>query len=171
MTIAENLLPEFDQEMANTRKMLERVSEDKLTWKPHEKSMDLGSLASHVAEMAGWMVPAIKQSAFEVPADYRPFVARSRRELLETLDKNVAAAREALSGVTDEHLMQPWSLIMGGQTAFSMPRTAVIRTMLINHMIHHRGQLSVYLRLNNIAVPGMYGPSADENQTSSAQTA
>jgi uncharacterized damage-inducible protein DinB len=161
MTISEMLLPEFDQEMANTRKILDCVPEGKFSWKPHEKSMTLGRLASHVAEMPNWAVFTINQEKLELTPDMKPFNATSKTELMETLDKNSAAARQAIAGATDEHLGKVWTLIYGGQTVLEMPRAAVLRTIVMSHMIHHRGQLSVYLRLNDVPIPGMYGPSAD----------
>jgi uncharacterized damage-inducible protein DinB len=161
MTISEILLPEFDQEMANTRKIIECVPEDKFGWKPHEKSMTLGRLASHVAEMPGWVVVTINQDKLELTPGQKPFLASTKAELLETLDKNVSEARKAIAGATDDHLSKIWSLIYGGKTVFSMPRAAVLRSMVMSHMIHHRGQLGVYLRLVDVAIPGMYGPSAD----------
>ena len=172
MTISETLLPEFDQEMTNTRKLLERVPEDKLAWKPHEKSMTLGRLAGHVAELPNWAVNAIRLSSLDLtpPAGgFQPSVARSRKELLETFDKNVSEAREAIVGASDEHLRQIWSLHFGGKTVLSMPRAHVLRSAVMNHLIHHRAQLGVYLRLNNVAIPGMYGPSADEGQMFASQ--
>jgi uncharacterized damage-inducible protein DinB len=161
MTISEMLLPEFDQEMASTRKILECVPEDKITWKPHEKSMTMGRLAGHVAEMPGWAAVTIQQEKLELSPDQKPYTMTSKRELMETLDKNTADARKAIAGASDEHLGKTWSLIYGGQTVLSMPRAAILRGMVMSHMIHHRAQLGVYLRLNNIAIPGMYGPSAD----------
>jgi uncharacterized damage-inducible protein DinB len=161
MTISEVLLPEFDHEMASTRKLLECVPEDKFSWKPHEKSMTLGRLASHVAEMANWGAVTINTDKLELsPAD-KPFSAATSAELIAALDKNTADARKAIEGATDEHLSKVWSLIYGGQAVFSMPRAAVLRSMVMNHIIHHRGQLSVYLRLLDVPIPGMYGPSAD----------
>jgi uncharacterized damage-inducible protein DinB len=162
MTISQMLLPEFDQEMANTRKILECVPENKLTWKPHEKSFTLGRLASHVAEMPQWVVATINQEKFEADPSMKPFNAPTKQELLTTLDKGVADARAAISGASDEHLGKTWSFIFNGQTVFAMPRAAVLRNMVMSHMVHHRGQLSVYLRLQDVAIPGMYGPSADE---------
>jgi uncharacterized damage-inducible protein DinB len=162
MTISQMLLPEFDQEMASTRKILECVPEDKFTWKPHEKSMTLGRLASHVAEMPQWTLATINQESLEVTPGMKPFNAATRDELLTSLDTNTAAAREAISGASDEHLGKVWSLVYGGQTVFSMPRAGVLRGMVMSHMIHHRGQLSVYLRLLEVPIPGMYGPSADQ---------
>jgi uncharacterized damage-inducible protein DinB len=162
MTISETLLPEFDQEMANTRKILACVPEDKFTWKPHEKSMTLGRLASHVAEMANWAAVTVNLDKLELKPGDKPFNAATSAELLGGSDKYAAEGRAAIAGAGDESLGQPWSLVYGGHTLLTMPRAAVLRGMVMNHMIHHRGQLSVYLRLNDVAVPGMYGPSADE---------
>jgi uncharacterized damage-inducible protein DinB len=161
MTISEMLIPELDQEMANTRAILERVPENKFDWKPHAKSMSLGRLASHVVEMPTWAVYTVNQDSLELTPDMKPFIASSNAELLEALDKNVAAARAAIAGASDESLGKTWSLIYGGHTIFSMPRAAVLRSMVFSHIIHHRGQLGVYLRLLDVPIPGMYGPSAD----------
>jgi uncharacterized damage-inducible protein DinB len=161
MTISEMLLPEFDQEMSSTRKMLECVPEDKFGWKPHEKSMSLGRLASHVAEMPGWASATINQDKLELTPGMKPYQAETRSQLLSDFDKIVAAARASIAGASDEHLGKTWTFIYGGQTVFSQPRVGVLRGMVMSHMIHHRGQLSVYLRLNEVAIPGMYGPSAD----------
>ena len=166
MSISQALLPEFDHEMSNTRKTLERIPESDLTWKPHPKSMPLGRLAGHVAEMPGWAVPTIAQDSLDIapPGSQRPqgAVAQSRQHALDLFDKNVADARAAIAGATDVQLMKPWSLLAGGKTIFTMPKIAVLRSMIMNHTIHHRAQLCVYLRLNNIPVPALYGPSADE---------
>lgn len=166
MAIAEMLLPEFDQEMANTRKLLERLPETISDWKPHEKSMRFDRLASHVAELPGWAVETINRDSLDItpPADFNPdaFLSHSRRDALEKFDGGVKRARAAIAGASDQHLMQNWSLVRGAQTLFTMPRAAVLRTMVMNHLIHHRAQLGVYLRLNNLAIPGMYGPSADD---------
>jgi uncharacterized damage-inducible protein DinB len=166
MPISQALLPEFDHEMSNTRKTLERIPENDFTWTPHPKSMPLGRLAGHVAEMPGWVVPAIAQDSLDIapPGSPRPqgAVVQSRQQALELFDKNVADARAAIAGATDEQLMKPWSLLVGGRTIFTMPKIAVLRSMVMNHTIHHRAQLCVYLRLNNIPVPALYGPSADE---------
>lgn len=163
MTISEIFLPEFEHEMASTRKMLERVPEDKFSWKPHDKSMTLGRLASHVAEMPEWAAVVIHQDKLELTPETRPFNAASRAELLEKHDKHSTEAREAIAGASDEEMAKMWSLIIGGHIVFSMPRAGTLRAMVLSHMIHHRGQLSVYLRMNDVAVPGMYGPSADES--------
>ena len=164
MTISEMMLPEFDQEMAATRKFLERVPEDQYGWKPHEKSMTLGRLAGHVAEMPGWAAITINQDQLDLKPGMGATTATSAEQILAVFDGSLGAAREALAGASDETLLAPWSLIMGGHTAFTMPRTAVLRNMVMNHMIHHRAQLGVYLRLLDIPVPGVYGPSADDKK-------
>src|SRR5213594_3908735 len=173
MSISQMLLPEFDQEMANTRKLLERVPEDKPDWKPHEKSMSLSRLAGHVAELPGWAGNTINQTVLDLTPPgappLQPFFMKSTADLLKTFDKNVSEARAAIAGATDEHLAQIWSLKYKGQIVLSMPRSAVLRNVVMNHLIHHRAQLGVYLRLNNVAIPGMYGPSADEGRMFAAQ--
>jgi uncharacterized damage-inducible protein DinB len=161
MTISEMLLPEFEHEMANTRKILECVPEDKFAWKPHEKSMTLGRLASHVAELPYWASITLTQDSLALTPDNKAFNTASKSELMDAVDKNTAAARDAIARASDEDFGKIWSLIVGGQTVFSMPRATVLRNMVMSHMIHHRAQLGVYLRLNDIAIPGMYGPSAD----------
>lgn len=166
MSYAETILPEFDEEMASTRKVLERVPEDKLTWKCHSKSNTIGWVANHVAEIPGWVEGTLQQTEW----DFAPLVGeaykipdfKTRREILEFFDKNVAAARAAIAQVKDEDLPVMWSLKQGGKTILTMPRVAVIRSFVMNHLIHHRAILTVYLRLNDIPVPGMYGPSGDE---------
>ncbi|MFL6351468.1 MAG: DinB family protein [Bryobacteraceae bacterium] len=162
MAIREMLLPEFDEEMKNTRKILERVPDDKLGYQPHEKSMTLGRLAAHVAELPSWAKHAIEVEVLDIPPEFQPSSAKSREEVLTTFDKNVAEARELLVRVTDEDLAKTWTLKFGGNTIFSMPRSMVLRSTVMNHLIHHRAQLGVYLRLNEVEIPGMYGPSADE---------
>ena len=164
MLIRDALLPEFDQEAATTRRVLERIPDDKFSFKPHPKSMDMASLATHLCEMTGWAVDTITEDSFDL-AGFDPSTRRivaSRAELLEKFDKSVAKARGALSAAEDAQLMQPWSLKSGDKVFFTMPKVAVLRSFVFNHCVHHRGQLSVYLRLNDIPVPAMYGPSADE---------
>lgn len=168
MTIAQSLLPEFDQEMANTRKMLERIPENKLDYKPDPKSMSMSQLASHVAEMCGWFGSMMDSNELDIPPDFKPFLATSRKQLLDKFDQNVASTRAALAAAGDQALMQDWSLKFSGNTMFTMPRIACYRTMIMNHVIHHRAQLSVYYRLNGVPVPGMYGPSADEAKPATA---
>jgi uncharacterized damage-inducible protein DinB len=162
MAIKEGLLPEFDHEMATARRVIERVPEDKFGFRPHEKSMTMGRLASHIAEMPAWATSGITMDSLDLASDYKPFEARSSAELLETFDQNVAGARHSIAGASDETFMKNWSLKSGEKTLMTMPKIAVVRTFMLNHVIHHRGQLSVYLRLNDVAVPSIYGPSADE---------
>ena len=162
MTIAESMLPEFDHEMAGTRKTLECVPEDKFDWKAHPKSNTIGWVAAHLVEIPGWVEGTLTQDEWDInpvggPA-YQSPKAESRKQLLELFDKNVAAARKALAAVSDAALMKNWSLKSGGQTVFTLPRIGVIRGFVLNHSIHHRAHLLVYLRLNNIDTPGLYGP-------------
>jgi len=163
MSLSSSFLGELDHEMANTRRTLERVPTDKLAWQPHAKSMTLGRLASHIAEMPIWCnrVLAAAEYDFAVGGRLRTDLP-STREILEAFDKNLAGAREAVAATGDDALREKWTLRRGDQVVFSLPRIAVLRTMVLNHVIHHRGQLTVYLRLNDVPVPGLYGPSADE---------
>jgi uncharacterized damage-inducible protein DinB len=166
MALSDTILPEFDQEMATTRRTLERVPEGKPDWKPHEKSMTISRLAGHLAELPMFAVMAFQGDSFDFQAPgappRQPTVMTSRRQLLELFDGNVAAARAAIAKASDEDMHKTWALLSGGKAIFSMPRIAVLRHMILNHVIHHRGQLSVYLRMNNVPVPSIYGPSADE---------
>jgi uncharacterized damage-inducible protein DinB len=165
MAIAESILPELTHEAATTRAILERVPEDKADWKPHEKSMSLGQLSIHIATLLGWAVTTLRETEFDVaPPDgptYTPPKFESTAALLEVFDAGVADARTALADSSDEDLMVMWSLKKGGVTMFSMPRVACLRTFVMNHLIHHRGQLSVYLRLQDVPLPSIYGPTAD----------
>jgi uncharacterized damage-inducible protein DinB len=166
MSISEALLPEFDQEMATTRKTLERVPEEKFDWKPHEKSTTLGGLATHLANLPSWVGHTIDKEELDMAPPGQPPLriepARTRDEVLAAFDRNVAAARAALAGASDERLLGPWTLLQGGNRVLTLPRAAVLRSFVMSHSIHHRAQLGVYLRLNDIPVPSVYGPSADE---------
>lgn len=167
MTLSEMLLPEFDQEMASSRKVLERVPADKFNWRPDEKSGTMGWLASHVATLSRLATSVINTESYDfapggVPTR-KPAAPESNEQLLAQLDETAAEARAAIAGASDEHLLKPWSLLTNGHVLFTMPRFACIRSAMMNHVIHHRGQLTVYLRLNKIPVPGLYGPSADES--------
>ena len=162
MPIVDALLPEFDHEMATTRKLLERVPDDRLGWKPHQKSYTLGQLAQHVSTIPLWGSITIEQSEFDT-AGPRQAELTSRADILAAFDRNAAATRAALVGRSDAEFMAPWSLKSGTQTIFTMPKAAVWRSFVLNHLIHHRGQLSVYLRLNDVPLPSIYGPSADES--------
>jgi uncharacterized damage-inducible protein DinB len=169
MSMAHAILPEFDYEMSNTRKTLERIPENKLEFKPDPKSMSLGRLAGHIAEMPGWGAMTLQTDSFDiVPGQFTPLTATSRQQLLAEFDKNIAATRAALETATDENLLKSWTLSMAGNQIFTMPKIGVIRTMVLSHVIHHRAQLTVYYRMNGVPVPALYGPSADEGNTASA---
>ena len=163
MRLIDPFIMELDREGSSTRKMLERVPEGKNDWTPHPKSMALGKLATHVATLprwAGWL----KEDAFDLVlnAVATPSAPPTTAGLVALFDKTIADAKGVLSGLDDARAMGLWTLSMKGKTVFSMPRLAVVRMMILNHSVHHRGQLSVYLRLLDVPVPGMYGPSADE---------
>ena len=165
MPINQAFLGEFDHEMANTRKSLERAPDAQWTWKPHDKSGTMGWLVTHLANLPGWGADVLTSESFDFAPGGKGIEMpkfTTTKEALATFDKNVAAARAALATVSDEQLMKPWSLLQNGTPIFTMPRVAVIRSMIMNHSIHHRAQLGVYFRLNGVAVPGIYGPSADE---------
>jgi uncharacterized damage-inducible protein DinB len=166
MAFKDVLLPEFDQETGITRKHLERVPEDKFTWKPHAKSGSMIWLAAQIANIPGWAVTGLTSESLDmapggVPAP-QPAPPATRQELLDLFDRNVLAAREAIAGADDAHLAKSWSLLRNGQTVLTMPRTSVLRIFVMNHLIHHRAQLGMYFRLNDVPVPSTYGPSADE---------
>lgn len=165
MALNQALLGEFDNEMANTRKTLERIPDSKWEFKPHPKSGTLGWLVNHIILFPGWLADTFKTDSFDFAPGGKQVEmpsAKNRKEALAIFDQGVAAARESLSKATDEQLMKAWSLLNNGQAMFTMPRIAVYRSMIMNHLIHHRAQLCVYYRLNDVAVPGLYGPSADE---------
>ena len=162
MSIAESMLPEFDHEMASTRKMLERVPDEKLAWSPHPKSYTLQKLAVHVAHLPTWATITLTTDSFTVGGPFQWPTAANRKEILALFDTSSTDARAALARESDPEIMKPWSLVAGGTALFTMPKVAVLRSFVMNHLIHHRAQLSVYLRMNDIAIPGMYGPSADD---------
>jgi uncharacterized damage-inducible protein DinB len=166
MSMSQSLLPEFDHEMANTRKVLERVPEDRPDFRPHQKSMTIARLAGHLTDIPWWAVTTLTSSEYDMQppggAARERYTMTSREALLTRFDTEVAAARAALAATTDAAMMQPWTLKNGGHALFSMPRASVLRTFVLNHNVHHRAQLGVYLRLNDVAVPSIYGPSADE---------
>jgi len=171
MPMNQAFLAEFDQEFANTRKTLERVPEDKWDWKPHTKSGTMGWLVNHVAMMPGWAASMFSTDNFDVAPGGKQVAmpnGKNRQEILAIFDDGAKQARAGLASCTDEQLMKRWSLLQNGQPIFSMPRAAVLRGMIMNHLIHHRAQLCVYYRLNDVPVPGLYGPSADEGQTQQA---
>ena len=161
MLISELLVTEWDQEGANTRKALERVPAEKWDWKPHPKSGTLGWMASHIATLPNFAVTTIKTSEYEIDGGQRPKVDGHSR-LLPVFDEQLKQAREALASVTDEQLREIWTLKWKGQVMFAMPKYNVVRGMCFNHIVHHRAQLTMYLRTLDIPVPSLYGPSADE---------
>jgi uncharacterized damage-inducible protein DinB len=162
MAIVDALLPEFDHEVATTRTLLERIPEDKLAWRPHPKSMSLGGLATHLANLASWGQVTLDESSIDLATAGVVKEAVSRAEVLAVFDRNAAATRASLAGKTDAELMAPWALKRHGSTLFTMPKASVWRSFVMNHLIHHRGQLTVYLRLQDVPLPSIYGPSADE---------
>lgn len=163
MSLIMPILMELRHEAAGTRKVIERMPESEYSWKPHPKSMSVQEMISHLAQIPFWGRVTVEQEKFEFdPTTYKTPIAENREEALRMFDENLEGATRALEERSDEYMMQPWSLIVAGHTAFTLPRIAVIRSMVMNHMIHHRAQLTVYLRLKDIAVPALYGPSADE---------
>lgn len=171
MPIAQMLLPEFDQEMSNTRRMLERVPDGRFSYRPHEKSMTLGRLAGHVSELPTYATHALRLERLDLTGEEKPFTPATRKEVLDAFDKFAAEARGLIAAASDEDLMKTWTLTFKGKQIFSMPRAAVLRSMVMSHLIHHRAQLGVYLRLNDVEIPGMYGPSADEMKLWQAKSA
>ncbi|HEX7091541.1 MAG TPA: DinB family protein [Longimicrobiales bacterium] len=168
MTIAETFLPEFDQEMATTRRLLERVPGEKGTWKPHEKSFPLGHLAQLISWMPGWISSTLRSSELDLAAGGGGYTFEPTEKLLEDFDRNVREAREALAAAEDADFGVPWSLKMRDRVLYTLPRGVVVRQH-INHLIHHRGQLSVYLRLLDVPLPSIYGPTADEKMAMEAR--
>jgi uncharacterized damage-inducible protein DinB len=161
MAFADTFLPEFDHEMTTTRSLLERVPFDNAAWKPHAKSTGLGDLASHIANLASFGDLIVNADDRDFAKGGRPTVYGNTTDLLAAFDANVARSRGAIAGLKDDKLGDPWTLRAGEHVIFTLPRASVLRSMLMNHMIHHRGQLSVYLRLNDVPLPSIYGPTAD----------
>lgn len=162
MPIVEGLLPEFDHEMATTRRVLERVPEAKLSWKPHDKSMSFAELATHLSQIPFWCTATLRAASLDLATLDRPAPVASRAALLQGYDERVTQARAMLAQATDSELLSPWTLKQNEEVFFTMPKISVLRSFVMNHSIHHRAQLSVYLRLNDIPVPPIYGPTADE---------
>jgi uncharacterized damage-inducible protein DinB len=163
MTIIETLLQELEQEAQTTRRVLERVPDAELGWKPHQKSMSLGQLAWHIATVPGGVAEIATLPGLDDPPQFDHPTARTAAELVPALEQSVAKARAVLGGMDDRQAMETWTLKSGDQVLMAMPRAAVLRTIMLNHWYHHRGQLSVYLRQLNVPVPSIYGPSADES--------
>jgi len=167
MAIADFLVGEFDHEAQGTRKVLERVPEAHVEWQPHPKSKSMGELANHIAGLPVWVGRALKAKEYDFMAPGAPTPGirpwESKEALLAKFDKNAAEARALIAAASDAELMEPWSLKQSGDVLFTLPRIAVLRSMVFSHTIHHRGQLTVYLRLKDVPLPGIYGPSADES--------
>ena len=162
MAIKDALLAEYDHEVGTTRKLLDRVPDAQLGWKPHDKSMSLGGLATHLSNIPNWTGTLLNESEFDVAGAPPNLQAKaSRAEILEAFDASTRQARRSMDK-TDAEYLAPWTLKRGGQIMFTMPRIAAFRSFVLSHMIHHRGQLSVYLRVHNVPIPAIYGPSADE---------
>ena len=161
MNLNEPLLAELQIEAETTRKMLERVPQDALAWKPHEKSRTLGEIAAHIANLPGLFIATLNQDEFD-RYDYK-VVTDTVADILDTFDRNISNALEVLKTQSNERLLAPWRYKYGEQVIFEMPRLVVIRTTALNHLIHHRGQLTVYLRLLDVPLPPVYGPTADES--------
>jgi uncharacterized damage-inducible protein DinB len=164
MTLKETVLAEFDAEIAATRHLLDRLPEDAFAWKPHEKSMSLGGLATHLAQLPHWGTTILERDGYDLELDATGHAPeqRTRRDVTTIFDRHVAEVRRALVEGSDSQLAAPWSLTRGGHLVMSMPRLSAIRRFLLNHLIHHRGQLTVYLRMHNVPLPPIYGPTADE---------
>jgi uncharacterized damage-inducible protein DinB len=165
MLLSDELSAEFSTETQATKRLLERLPEEKLSFRPHPKSMTLGRLATHLAEIPRWGKTIVQNEAYDMSKldrSRKPLELGSRREILELLDKNEAAFAENVKGKEDAEMLALWKMHVGDEILFELPRVLALRRMVINHTIHHRGQLTVYLRLTDVPVPGVYGPSADE---------
>jgi uncharacterized damage-inducible protein DinB len=163
-TITDPMVNEFRQEVATTKRVLERVPEQKLSWKPHAKSMTLGQLASHIASVPGSVARLLQQDSFDVSqGNFVPPQPKSMQEVLTAFEQSVRDAEQCLQGMTDDRARETWRLVRGDQELMSLPRVGFARSVMMNHWYHHRGQLSVYLRLLDVPLPVIYGPSADEN--------
>jgi uncharacterized damage-inducible protein DinB len=168
MSIAQSLLPELDQEVATTRRVLERVPADRAAWKPHARSWSLGDLALHVANILSWLRITLETTELDLAPPggppFAPLAYRSTQATLAHFERHAAEGRAALAASSDADLAVPWSLKLAGATKFTMPRAVCVRMFVLNHLIHHRGQLTVYLRLCDVPLPSVYGPTADEQR-------
>lgn len=164
MKLSDAMVAEFGQEAKTTRKLLERIPDDKLSWKPHPKSMSMGGLGTHIAHLPEWAATIVNERELDLEkVDSRVPERKSRKDLLDYFDSNVETFQKLLAGKPDEELFLTWTLKSGGHVVVELPRVACLRTFILSHVVHHRGQLSVYLRENDIPVPSIYGPSADES--------
>jgi len=167
MQLVEQLVLEFKQEAGHTRKVLERISEDKWNWRPHSKSWTMGELATHIANVPSWAPMTIANDSMNIdPSNVsaqKTVAAQTLQEILDRFDKNCMEAESALAQSSEEHLFTPWTMQSGEKVLFKMPRLSVLRNFILNHLIHHRAQMCVYLRLNGLPVPAIYGPTADES--------
>jgi uncharacterized damage-inducible protein DinB len=168
MAFSQTLLPEFEEEMKNTRKLLESIPDGKLETQQHPRSMTLAQLATHVAQVPGWTKHLLDEEMLDLSTDLKPFVAASRAELLAIFDRGVLEARSRIRAASDEYWQTTWTFKIGGDTVFSMPRAAVMRSTIMNHLIHQRAQLGLYLQTDDVGIPGMYGP-AEEKPLGAAQ--
>jgi uncharacterized damage-inducible protein DinB len=166
MSLADALLPEFDQEMSSTRSVLERVPADRVGWKPHPRSWSVGDLSLHVANILSWMRITLETDALDLAPPggpgFQKVTFESPAATLAHFERHASEGRAALAASSDADLARPWSLKVGGKAKFTMPRSACVRLFVLNHLIHHRGQLTVYLRLCDVPLPSIYGPTADE---------
>ena len=165
MSLKEAILAEFDAEVAVTRKVFDRLPDQAFGWKPHERSMSLGALATHLAQIPHWGTTILQRDGYDMPAVARvpgAYSKASRAEVIEMFDGHASEVRRTLLGMTDAELYAPWSLTSGGSVVMSLPKIAALRRFLLNHLVHHRGQLTVYLRMHNVPLPPLYGPTADE---------
>jgi len=162
MAIADAIVMELDQEAKTTQRVLERIPEDKLSWKPHPKSYSLGQLGLHIARAQGALAEAVNKDTHEIPSFAQPEAA-SRKEILDTFTQGTANAKQIVAKIDDARMMATWSATRNGKVILTLPRIGFIRAIMLNHIYHHRGQLSVYLRMLDVPVPSIYGPSADEN--------
>jgi len=162
MKLAESIVMELDQEAQPTKRVLDRIPDDQLSWRPHPKSFSLGQLALHIAAVPGNVTAIAVPDTVEVP-NFTQLEPKSRREILDTFSKSLESAKSDLREMDDARLAATWSLTRGGKVVMSVPRIGFLRSVLLNHVYHHRGQLSVYLRMLDVPVPSIYGPSADEN--------
>jgi uncharacterized damage-inducible protein DinB len=164
LTTKDTLLPEFDQETAATRRLLERLPEASFGWRPHDRSFDLGGLATHLAQIPHWGVAILKHDAYDLAAARPASTAlTSVAAVLDRFDRHVAEVRGAIVAAPEGHLLAPWALRRGSQLILSVPRIAALRSFVVHHTVHHRGQMTVYLRLLGVPLPPLYGPTADES--------